>query len=267
MENTNAYYAYIGSNVATRDQVLSVLEGVKRDGMKKGLFGDVKFNLNYITNRMGKHIGICYLQVTDPRFVHVLVGNNVDGSERTTIAENKNWKPLDSSVLVGKSWADMYEEEMEHETTRYIKEKMMPLVNIAPVKLVGDQRERLIKFLDEKQKVEEIRNLGDAHPLKFKYLEYKAAPEGHSSNVLICLNAPDWVDDSAIYRHYKQYTTTETQKYPMVRSVNKYGYKIIKVIFAPGSNDAYYAMTMSKFVKLQGGASLAFTYNRLYNGN
>ncbi|SNW61939.1 Hypothetical protein ORPV_35 [Orpheovirus IHUMI-LCC2] len=269
------HYAYLGTNIFTRQEVVERLDFVIREGKRMGLFTDVDYELNYVTRHTGEHTGVSYIKCNNPHFIHVLVGNNPDGSERKITKENLDWKPLICTYKTldeylnsfkGKDWWEMAEEELAYEKDKYIVDVLPPLVEMPKLKLDKDKRERLIKYLTGRQKYEDIQTLTDSYFIKPKYLEYKSPPEGYSGHVLVGKRIPKWLTEAMVKKHFQRFISEDhhgviDKQYPIVKFLPTKGISI--VTFRPGSYDAYYAMTMGKYIKQNGNpkAAVPFDYS------
>ncbi|MHB1910101.1 MAG: hypothetical protein ACYCQJ_14685 [Nitrososphaerales archaeon] len=95
IENSNTIY--VNSGIAHRHQIEEILSDALQQA--KSLLGpqfESDFIINHILNMTKQYVGYSYIDVSNPAFYHLLIGNKPDGSENIEFIED----PVNEGVKV-----------------------------------------------------------------------------------------------------------------------------------------------------------------------
>lgn len=165
-----------------------------------------------------------YVFFFDTRAANVILGLNVDGSERVEYIEVReekvpalavNFFDPYVSLLNGKSWADIAEEEDALQAEK-VTVRLEPLIKVDP------------KFNVTAAWVNDV----SASGLCYNKLTVKL---------------PDGVTDEMLLKIFKPYATTGTEFYPKVSKYGPNSKPLTLITFDPGTHDAQFAEVMRKY--------------------
>lgn len=268
---TNDHYLYIrSSGLATNEQLMkalkTALEGA-RAATKKKL--PCLYNVNLVSDRDGKPSGYGYIWVSNPEVYHLLLGRNIDGTERVECFPDPTWVPKDDDFLEaalnipyqkGMSWADMADEEdilrAEYEC-KIMRRVLPPLMKIPPIVYTPQQIEVLKK---------QIKGEGEVIPAQIEIVcegahVYETDDTKYKHNVLYCAMVPLHVTEKDMKILFSPYTSdTQTpyvhrvngetikETYPFVRIVSSSGKRCAYITFNERTQDAQFALLMTRRV-------------------
>lgn len=244
---------YVESGVATEAQVSECLAGAIEQADKVlGYNTKCKFKVNLIVGSDGKYFGFGYIRVSDSKIYWMLLGRNPDGSERFREYLDPNWTPPETPVKSGedKSWIDIIEEQ-DSLIQPKIKEELPPLITIPGYNYDEEQ----IKHLKELEETEDVPQIG--------YFEisraYATEPDKTMIKNRICSRkVPDWIPVEAFKSIFSAYISDNEEKdiYPSVNFVeSKNGGRIVFITFNPNTNDALFALLMTKKTRIKNPAN------------
>jgi len=250
---------YVESGVATEAQVSGCLKAaIEKADTVLGYQTKCKFKVNLIVGNDGKYFGFGYIRVSDSKIYWMLLGRNPDGSERFEEYLDPDWTPPEITVKTQNKWIDIVEEEdaLIHPK---IRKELPPLVNIPGYEYDEEQ----IEHLKELEDAQEIPQTG--------YFEisraYATEPDKNMIKNRICSRkVPDWIPVEAFKAIFSTYTSPESRKkeasikfgnkiikdtYPIVNFVeSKNGGRIVFITFSPNTNDALFALLMTKKTRI-----------------
>jgi len=245
-----------------------------------------RFRVNLVETREGVTFGIAFVFVTNPSVYHMLLGKNPDGSDRVEYRDDPSWTPPVKGEIVndsgwssislpvftpGMSWADMDDLESEYErkinaekkknTCPKIPVPLEPLMVLPPYQLTEQQiAEKRAKIIEDNNgkpgfdpKLIDIPSL--AHLSVYRAMacpvDYKFMP-----NILKCKGVPEWITKDDLKMQFSPYATDSTsikertvkgrrvdETYPFV-NINED--RVAFIIFDPSTNDALFALHMTK---------------------
>jgi len=263
---------FVESGVANNSQVGECLKKAILDAEKVlGYKTNCKFKVNLIVDKDGKYFGFGYIRVSDPKIYWMLLGRNPDGSERVEEHLDPNWKPpvntndgLSFEQILeknkNKSWFEIAQEEDSYIQPK-IKINLSPLITIPGFEYDDEQIAHLKELAIEK---------GEPNAVipKYGYFElsraYASFPDSNFlKNRLCARNVPEWIPEEAFKTIFSSYVSEEykgktgkirignkeiSDTYPIINFVdakNKGG-RIVFVTFPPETNDAIFALLMTK---------------------
>jgi len=234
------------SEFASKSQILNVLvkcqEKYNRDIKSESDPPNTEIHVNVVLNRDDHPIGISYIWVSSPGFYNILLGKNIDGSDRTELI--RDYDPTDTDYQSISDWSDI----VEFDDNNSHVEILEPLINIPKITLTDDQYKLAIKVTKNIEYNREI----ELYPKAAFVLEPE---EGNSSFELCCSRCPSWITANQLASIFKRYIPIDRRSdgYPKVAIRNPYqkkGFKIATVKFDPSTRDAQFALLMTKKINL-----------------
>lgn len=255
----------VTSEFATNEQLADSLEKSLSKFRKEH---NIPLPCNYITNlivgRNGRFYGFGYLRVSNHQVYYLLLGKNIDGSDRVVNNIDPNWSPpsisledaLNSIEYRGTSWADWADQEDEV-VKNYIPpvviESLPPLLILDNFNYNSEQKKKIKLLCDEKNLDISIPDTGyfKVYPAFVPQLD-----DNYSHNVICCRDVPSWVKDSDFKKIFEQFTTDFTSKvkrkingsiiydtYPFITLNNN---NMVFITFDYNTHDAQFALLMTK---------------------
>lgn len=236
------------SKFASKSQILNVLlkcqQKYNRDIKSEFDPPNDEIHINVVVNKDYHPIGISYIWVSSQGFYNILLGKNLDGSDRTELI--RDYDPEDEKYQNMLDWSDIVDFEDDNSHVEILE----PLINIPKITLTDDQYKLAINLTKDTEYIREIE------------LEPKAAfvsePEdGKNSFELCCSNCPVWITQKQLVDIFKRYIPVDRRSdgYPKVSIRNPYQkkrfkYKIAIVKFDPSTRDAQFALLMTKKINM-----------------
>lgn len=295
---TNQHMIHIDSSVATESQIRAVIEKAIKE-VQKNHYKDFRtlFRVNVVSNRAGKLFGYSYVWFTNPEAYNLILGRNLDGTERAEYYDDPNWTPpekplqdaMDESfanMKGNRSWVELTEEEERIQALyscpqiKRVLPHLMPLDSIEyepgqyeqARQLMIDEAKRKGKWTEGMEiKVPERINLV-VGPAVVTNVDPK-----YCHNVLCCLDIPPWITDQDIREIFLPYRnssrtmgTGKADEYPKVtvnRSRNKEQHMAF-VTFDPRTHDAQFCLMMTrKFDFTKGNNKHTLIFNHAFKTN
>jgi hypothetical protein len=231
---------FCDSGVATPQQIKQSLEKAIEQAEKiLGYKTNCKFRINLITKE-GAYYGIGYIYITCPKIYWMLLGKNPDGTDRYEEILDPDWKPPkrdNNRNQIISSWSDMVEEKEKFIHPK-IKKTLKPLINIPKYKYNDGQLEHL-KELQEKTKIPELGFFEISRA-------YAVEPPENTLKYRLCArNIQNWIPIEAFQQIFSFYSHSES--YPKINFIDsKKGGRIVFISFNPKSDDALFALLMTK---------------------
>ena len=236
---------YCDSGVATSEQISGCLtKAIKQAEKILGHKTNCKFKINLIINREGEYFGFGYIRISSPEIYWMLLGRNSDGSERFEELPDPNWSPpvIQKEENTKKTWGEIAEDE-ESKIRPTIRRNLPPLVTIPGYEYDEDQLKHL---RDLKDNDEEIPTTGFFEISRGYATEQ---PTGTLRYRLCARNVPDWIPEIAFKSIFSAYSNSKD--FPKINFADsKKGGKIVFVTFNPKSDDALFALLMTKKVSI-----------------
>lgn len=214
-----------------------------------------KLFINTVCNKNYEKLGYSYIWTDNTSIFNALIGFNLDGSERSRLIEDEEWKPPDIEEPDSESWASMndYHDKMTRPMKKIILE---PLINMPLIKL---SEEDMIKF-----------NTGDTE-VEVIIQSARIYINLENKNSIFCSKIPSWLDNKTLFNFFSQFE--KDKRFFQNKEKMKYQYPLIKrknnncnIIFSPvNSNTASFIINLVKkleFNKNDKQCLLFFRQNR-----
>jgi len=245
-KHVDGHTIMVYSEFANRSQILNALmkcqSKYNREIKSKTDPPNTEIYVNTVLNKDNHPIGVSYVWVSTKGFYNILLGKNVDGSERTETI--RDYDPSDQTYQSMSDWSDIVDFE---ENNSYV-EILEPLLEIPKIMLTKDQHELAIKVT---QNVESKREV-ELHPKAAFVLDPE---EGNSTFELCCCRCPTWITAAQLTNIFKRYIPPERRSdvYPKITLKEPYqkkGFKIAIIKFDPSTRDAQFVLLMTRKVNL-----------------
>lgn len=264
----NEHFIYVESGTSTNEELIKSLTEAISLLPQEYNYIKTKFKVNIITKADGSTYGYGYIWFEDPQLVNILLGLNVDGSERYEKVEEEGWKPdpsiekdylewLNLPLPYGSSWVEVVEIEDKYKellTPPFTKIPLPPIIKLSCYR--NDPNN--IYILKRATISEKEHNI--------------------STNKLFCSKVPKDVTEKDLYEIFSQYSTSKsktkdskTLKYPKVNIEtntfkNNQGKKVTNtsaiITFDPLTYDGMFSLLMTKRLNINNNV-LYFDYYRL----
>lgn len=270
---------YVYSDIATKGQIAKVIiDALKQYESKTGDKVDMEFYINRVENRAYEPIGLSFIFLTSPKTYYLLLGKNIDGSERYEyILDDSKYEdhqvtseePIAvKNLICDCDWSDLSDDVRFDKilVKKQVKRSLPSLVDIAPIILSEDQK---------KSQIQEIINRNINNP-NFRVADIKINPEIklkldratiislddiYLHNVLKCKEVPFWITKDDLKREFNPYASDNKSirfhiiggkkikdSYPIIDLNNDSGTAFIT--FDPDTKDAQFALHMTKKIYL-----------------
>jgi hypothetical protein len=277
MATTKFYDAntlYIKSGVAYPHQVAQSLRNAVAEASK--ILGEpleTKFKINLIVLRDNRPVGYGYIRLTNSKVYNILCGKNTDGSERYEEYEDPDWVAPEESEST--DWADMMDDECPT-----IKKYLEPIVKLQGYKLDDKQKTMLKDQMIETAKHDGTYREGMTFEINdFENFEVSSAfvyqvEDNLCDNILCARKIPTTINETMLKNFFTPYVSDSKTKvkrrqrgqmvqdtYPFVTINNE---RIAFVTFDPKTNDAQFALLMTKKVEMNDAGkpvTLIFTHS------
>lgn len=222
-----------------------------------------KIKVNLIINKNGEYYGFGYMRVSNEKVYWMLLGKNIDGSERILEYKDPEWIPplpkpevTFEQELERQSKMDWYEIALEEDKYVHpiIKETLESLMKIPGYKYNKKQYEHLTQMA-----INEGKNKDDVP--KIGYFEVSRAYgrkviNGKMRNVLCARQVPNWIPSVAFREIFKFFCSFNSSVYPIVKLIdgkksNMPSKKIVFITFGPETDDAIFALLMTRKIIIQ----------------
>ena len=142
MKLTESGYIFIQSGVLNQSQLEFLISNSIDIITNNFNTGECDFHINVVTNKEGKIFGHSYGWISNIKVFNIMVGLNIDGTERYEEVEDENWSPPENDeqkAMEGiTSWSDLTEIEESYERPM-IKVKQEPLFIFPGIKHTEEQ--------------------------------------------------------------------------------------------------------------------------------
>ena len=224
---------YVRTGSATYDQILEIFnKAIITYENNNNLTVSCQCRVNLLKNKEGESLGVAYVHISNPEIFHMILGKNSDGSERISYIDSAPPTQKEFTITDSTNWADWDDDDIV--TTNKIPIQLEPLIVLPPYKLNNEQ----------------FNYLGVSRAY-ITDLESKYMP-----NILKCLHVPKWITKDDIKNKFIPYVSdSETlqdrtikgkrfkETYPFVNINDN---RVAFIIFDPSTNDARFALYMTK---------------------
>lgn len=251
-DDTDGHTMYVSTGKLTEDQVRTAIQHAIASARKNNpqlRLGDISLMINTTKHQDGRLTGLSYVRVSSTPAFNLLLGKNVDGTERKVLIKEESSippaeciasEPLDETgefdpfSIPSGSWADLVEEEVEVIVNDRV-ETLPSLAPITPVALLPHQASEL------ETHVELI-------PLRCFVRDLESHEVPH---ILLSRRLPDWINETDLRKTMQRLSTSKDKKYPLIL-INKKQH-CVTVTFDPKTSDARYGLVMIKRLDVKRG--------------
>jgi hypothetical protein len=178
---------------------------------------NTEIEVNVVKNKEGKKFGHAYCWISDVRVSNVLIGNNLDGTERVKEVLDEEWESPeedydDAMENAGGDWAEMTLVEFSY--VRPTKKILLePLVTLPAIQYTEEQ----------KIEVENESSYGflEIFPIKISEKIGKL-------NSIFSDNIPGWITEKMLLDRFKKYNKDKTV-YTEKKTKKKFSYPLVKI--------------------------------------
>ena len=204
------------------------------------------FYINVVENREGKKFGHSYIWTNSIQMFNVLIGKNLDGSDRTIEKEDDSWEPpsipLSEALKEAKgNWGLEAEIEDRYECPM-ITEDLEPLIILPGAEYTQEQR-TLLDTDDECGFIE-------IYPARVTIRS-----DNNKINSIYSSNIPDWVTPEIMYNFFAKFCSDTVSKnknketYPLIK-ISKRQKRNVQITFSQTDRYlSYFIMNIARKVK------------------
>jgi len=224
-------YLFIQTGVLCEGQIINCLNGAITE-FNKTFNKDIpqnQFYLNLVTNKEGKSFGYAYAYIDDKELFNIIVGKNLDGSERVELIDDPDWEPpsddeTEALEAAGDDWGELCEVEKSYECPKIIQ-KLDPLITLPGIKYTESQLKQVLKDPDLARVQKE--NL-QKYPFGFlEVSEVSLSEKKENLNSIFSKNLPDWVTEDFLFKFFSRFNRD-----PLIRTKkdkSKFEYPVVKI--------------------------------------
>lgn len=252
---------FVRSGVGTNEQLKKCVEQTIRR-----FDPNIKCEIipNIIIGRDNRYYGFGYIYVSNSQVYNLLIGKNLDGTERVQHVPDPKWKPpvkplqtaLSEINITETGWGDVAEAEeiiMEQYNCPTISHKLDPLVRLDKYTLTRQQKD-LIKNLMIENDIHGL--IPDMGTFEFQPAYVVDIEDEYSGHVLCCRSVPNGITIRDIKNIFIPFTSNTKfvierkihgkfvrDTYPFVTINEK---RMAFIMFDPTTRDAQFALLMTK---------------------
>jgi hypothetical protein len=196
------------------------------------------FRINLLTDRLGNKVGICYVYFYSSEMYNIFIGNNPDGTIPIRKIKNPDYKPYNDQK------ESIFIKDIDFDTPEFVE---------VPINRHSFEQPKMSTLVNKSFIPRVNPTLADE-------------PESeYHRNILFCSRAPNCISYDFIYNTFEFYCTEGRNEYPIVNIKKNSKFCTIEVTYHPQSNDALFALKMSKkitFIHKDKNYTLFFYYKR-----
>ena len=246
---TEECFLKVDSGLLTHRQVsFGISKVIKEVALLDPSVKDCEFFINVVENKDNKKFGLSYVWVKSPVLYNVLLGKNLDGSDRIERVDDPDWVEPERDYFEAMAeaeasgeWGLMGMVEDQYKPNK-IDKVLPPLFSPVIVKYSKEQKEESNE--DEKM-------------IEFFEMTVKINPEKPKYNSIYSTCIPKWVSEDMLYTFFKRFckiTKHKNKKYPIVeikedknKKWSKEETSIVKITFS--NEEKYIAGFIIKIAK------------------
>lgn len=209
-----------------------------------------EYEINIVTNKFGNLVGYAYIWLSNPEIYYLLVGKNVDGTDREEWIDDPDWLPSPTSGT--SCWADI-----EDERCPKVRRFLPPLLKLPNFKYDEIQQLRIKQIIEENNFVDESLTDGSFKTLAafvsepedeniiLNVLRGNAIHDGDTQGI------PEWVTLADLRKIFGRFSSVKPTRNKIYPQINFNRNRSCFITYSPETPDAQFALCMKMKTKIR----------------